>query len=44
MSGRIVYADPMDLTKMLDIKPGTSDPEKGPLAGVRDTQALFYPS
>jgi len=38
MSSKIVYADPMDLTKMLDISPGT-----GPLSGVRDTQYLFYP-
>jgi hypothetical protein len=34
----IIYADPMDLTKMLDIEPGTR-----PLQGVRDTQVLFYP-
>lgn len=34
----IVYADPMDLTKMLNIPPGTSI-----LPGVRDTQGLFYP-
>lgn len=33
----IIYADPMDLTKMLNIEPGTR-----PLDGVRDTQALFY--
>ena len=35
---RIIYADPMDLTKMLDIPPGTQV-----LNGVRDTQRLFYP-
>lgn len=35
---RLIYADPMDLTKMLDVEPGTR-----PLDGVRDTQALFYP-
>ena len=35
----IVYADPMDLTKMLDIPPGT-----GVLEGVRETQKLFFPS
>jgi len=34
---RIIYADPMDLTKMLDIAPGTQV-----LSGVRDTQRLFY--
>lgn len=34
----IVLADPMDLTKMLNIGPGT-----GTLSGVRDTQGLFYP-
>jgi len=34
----IVYADPMDLTKMLDITPGTQV-----LDGVRETQELFYP-
>jgi hypothetical protein len=39
MRGEIVYADPMDLTKMLDILPGTR-----PLDGVRDTQALFFPA
>jgi hypothetical protein len=33
----IVYADPMDLTKMLDIPPGT-----GVLEGVRETQKLFF--
>jgi hypothetical protein len=33
----IVYADPMDLTKMLDIPPGTQT-----LNGVRDTQWLFF--
>jgi len=35
---KIIYADPMDLTKMLDIAPGTQV-----LDGVRDTQRLFYP-
>jgi hypothetical protein len=35
---KIIYADPMDLTKMLDIPPGTQI-----LEGVRDTQKLFYP-
>ncbi|MDR1969585.1 MAG: hypothetical protein LBQ32_13005 [Burkholderiaceae bacterium] len=35
---RMIYADPMDLTKMLDIPPGTQV-----LDGVRDTQGLFYP-
>jgi hypothetical protein len=35
---QIIYADPMDLTKMLDLEPGT-----GNLDGVRVTQALFYP-
>src|SRR5581483_2831920 len=35
---RMIYADPMDLTKMLDIPPGTQI-----LNGVRDTQKLFYP-
>jgi hypothetical protein len=37
-SNRIIYADPMDLTKMLDVAPGTQ-----PLDGVRETQALFFP-
>jgi hypothetical protein len=36
--GQIIYADPMDLTKMLDIPPGT-----GTLEGVRTTQVLFFP-
>ena len=35
----IVYADPMDLTKMLNIPPGTET-----LNGVRDIQTLFYES
>jgi hypothetical protein len=35
---KIIYADPMDLTKMLNIAPGTQV-----LNGVRDTQRLFYP-
>ncbi len=35
---RIIYADPMDLTKMLDLEPGT-----GNLDGVRLAQQLFYP-
>jgi hypothetical protein len=34
----VVYADPMDITKMLDISPGTQV-----LNGVRDTLALLYP-
>jgi hypothetical protein len=34
----IVYADPMDLTKMLDISPGTQA-----LAGVGESLKLFYP-
>lgn len=34
----IVYADPADLTKMLNIAPGTLA-----LAGVAATQKLFYP-
>lgn len=34
----IIYADPMDLTKMINIPPGTHV-----LDGVRDTQELFYP-
>lgn len=38
-SYRIIYADPMDLCKMLDRPPGT-----GNLDGVRVTQALFYPT
>jgi len=36
---RIVYADPIDLTKMLDTPPGTGD-----ISGVRDTKGLFFPS
>jgi hypothetical protein len=32
---QIVFADPADLTKMLDVAPGTHD-------GVRDMQGLFY--
>jgi hypothetical protein len=39
LNNKIIYADPMDLTKMLDIPPGTLV-----LQGVRDTQRLFYPS
>jgi hypothetical protein len=35
----IIYADPMDLTKMLNVEPGL-----GVLNGVRDTQELFFPS
>lgn len=35
---KIIYADPMDLTKMLDIAPGTQV-----LNGVRDTMQLLYP-
>jgi len=38
MASQIIYADPMDLTKMLDISPGSVT-----LPGVRDTQSLFYP-
>lgn len=34
----IMYADPMDLTKMLDISPGTQV-----LAGVGESVKLFYP-
>ena len=34
----IIYADPMDITKMLNIPPGTHV-----LDGVRDVQNLFYP-
>lgn len=34
----IVYADPMDLTKILDISPGTQV-----LAGVGESLKLFYP-
>ena len=37
-SSKIIYADQMDLTKMLCIEPGTFI-----LNGVRDTQDLFYP-
>jgi len=33
----IVYADPADLTKMLDVAPGTET-----LDGVRDFQPLFF--
>jgi hypothetical protein len=39
INSKIVYADPADITKMLDILPGT-----GPLPGVRDTQQLLFPS
>jgi hypothetical protein len=39
MQTKVVYADPMDITKMLDIPPGTET-----LPGVRDTQALLYPN
>jgi hypothetical protein len=35
---KIIYADPMDVTKMLDIAPGTQV-----LNGVRDTMQLLYP-
>lgn len=38
MAPPIVYADPMDLTKMLDIPPGTQV-----LEGVNRTQQWFYP-
>jgi hypothetical protein len=34
----IIYADPMDLTKMLDIPPGTQV-----LSGVGKLLKLFYP-
>jgi hypothetical protein len=34
----VQYADPMDLTKMLNVAPGTFT-----LDGVRDLQGLFYP-
>ena len=37
--GEIAYADPMDLTKMLNIEPGIYE-----LVGVAETQGLFYPS
>jgi hypothetical protein len=36
--GQIVYADPMDLTKMLNVQPGTMT-----LPGVRDTHELLFP-
>lgn len=36
-ASKITYADPMDITKMLDLPPGTGD-----LSGVRDIQGLFY--
>jgi len=39
LSHPIQYADPMDLTKMLNVSPGTMT-----LPGVRDLQALFYPA
>lgn len=39
MRSRLVYADPMDLTKMLDVSTGTHT-----LNGVRDFQRRFYPS
>jgi hypothetical protein len=35
---KIIYADPMDITKMLNIAPGTQV-----LNGVRDTMQLLYP-
>ena len=38
MRSRILYADPMDLTKMLNISPGTQA-----LAGVANFQKWFYP-
>ena len=38
LRSKIVYADPLDLTKMLDIPPGTE-----PLSGVREMLKLFYP-
>jgi hypothetical protein len=36
---QIIYADPMDLTKMLNVPPGT-----GTLDGVRDAQVHFFPA
>lgn len=39
LMGKIVYADPMDLTKILDIPPGTE-----PLSGVGEMLKLFYPN
>jgi hypothetical protein len=36
--GKIIYADPHDLTKMLNIKTGPR-----PLPGVRSMQHLYYP-
>ena len=38
LRSKIQYADPMDLTKMLDIPPGT-----GPLPGVAKIMKLLYP-
>ena len=38
VNSEILYADPMDLTKMLDIPPGTE-----PLSGVREMLKLYYP-
>lgn len=35
----MLLADPMDITKMLNVPPGT-----GTLDGVRDMQELFYPA
>ena len=39
MQSHVVYADPMDLTKMLDKAPGTQI-----LDGVRVAQQNFYPA
>ena len=38
VANEIIYADPMDLTKMLNLEPGT-----GNLDGVRVAQALLDP-
>jgi hypothetical protein len=38
LSYRIIYADPVDLTKMLDMSPGTYE-----LDGVGENLRLFYP-
>lgn len=39
MQTQMIYADPLDITKMLDISPGTEI-----LNGVRDTLSLLYPT
>lgn len=47
---QVVYADPMDLTKMLNVPPGTAAGTAGKgytvdsLGGVRRMHALFFPS